>query len=356
MHDESVAYCGTEMSFRVEPQRMSTPVNVGAEDEENDPNAMLPIEEEMQCRKTKTCGEDEQVVLPKTVGKRKRESLEMDGSRMGMPSDGRVTRSVKRLKRLNTTAVRKGLRRNLSFTAMKSPFTSLLRRGRSSMMDRSTVSQVEMDDEDMPDCSFIEKSPTFKTPKILPSATNTNQAMVAAVASVAARGATMDGILSRSSLDDTNICLPEIEEEDGANFVVEPTEEGKRASTAAADPGVAFLILFLFRWAVMVGWTVAGGVCLISILLCVTDRRRAVRSSQVRRAEFQDICVESRLVLVHHSEWICGRDGLLVWRCELRLELTISGYAGSNYFHSSFRSTWRVSPIHPAMIAVAWFR
>lgn len=203
--DDSLAMVGHENeSFRIgdTPMTSSTPVKDG-----EDAGPSTPV-----------CAESMGPPASASVGKRKRDSLESDCS-MVMPSEGRVTRSVKRLKRLNSTAVRKGLRRNLSFTAMKSPFTNLLRRGRSSMMDTSTVSQADC--SDITDCG---NSPTFKTPIALLPINNNNSNCTAEWRAKAALG--------------ESICLPEIlEEESTAGTVVVGKPEGKRAPESA-DPAV----------------------------------------------------------------------------------------------------------------------
>lgn len=221
--DNSVAILGHENeSFRVGPQlTSSTPVKG---DEEDPQQQSTPLS-------TDPMGPPASA----SVGKRKRDSLESDCS-IVMPSEGRVTRSVKRLKRLNSTAMRKGLRRNLSFNAMKSPFAKMLRRGRSSMMDTSTTSQLDC--SDMTDCGIASESgrlleqipdnpPTFKTPIALPPINKDN---TSAVADWRAK-----------SLFGDSICLPEIQEEESI-FVVVEQPEGKRAP-AEADPAVEYLLI-----------------------------------------------------------------------------------------------------------------
>lgn len=223
--DDSVAILGNENeSFRIGSQlTSSTPVK----DDEEDP----------QQQSTPLSTDPMGPPASASMGKRKRDSLESDCS-MVMPSEGRVTRSVKRLKRLNSTAMRKGLRRNLSFNAMKSPFTKMLRRGRSSMMDTSTTSQFDC--SDMTDCGVATESgglleqipdnpPTFKTPIALPPINKDNH-----------NTSTAADWRARSLFGDS-ICLPEIQEEEGsAGVVVVEQPEGKRAP-AAADPSVEYL-------------------------------------------------------------------------------------------------------------------
>lgn len=219
-HDESLTALGqANESFRIGPVlTSSTPVKDGDEEAGNEAAATGPREPSTPLSSDAAMGPPASA----SVGKRKRDSLESDCS-MVMPSEGRVTRSVKRLKRLNSTAVRKGLRRNLSFSAMKSPFTSLLRRGRSSAMDTSVTSQADC--SDITDCGAPDNSPTFKTPIALPPINNSNCAAE---------------WRAPSALGDS-VWLPEIEEEAGsAVSVVVDQPEGKRAP-ASEDPAVECL-------------------------------------------------------------------------------------------------------------------
>ena len=249
-HDDSVAF------FRAEhdPQSMSTPVKESSPM----PQQSTPLgidtteapqeadETDLTARESIAKKEDE----PVSVGKRKRDSLESIDCSTSAP-EGRVTRSVKRLKRLNTTA-KKGLRRNLSFNAMKSPFTSLLRRGRSSMMDTSITTSAQSTESDAtePDCgaamplqeplvqstTTTTNSLTFKTP-IAPSPINNNATAGGAAASTVVAATASSACEWRDS-----VCLPEIQEEEGSSsssslaVIAEP--EGK--SAAADPPGVEY--------------------------------------------------------------------------------------------------------------------
>lgn len=254
-HDDSTAI-GNETLFRADhdPQLMSTPVKGVEADQEKEEEATMPQQstpinntEQQQQQPTQVDEPDtESCSTAKkdgdTGGKRKRDSLESIDCSMVMP-EGRVTRSVKRLKRFNSTA--KGLRRNLSFNAMKSPFTSLLRRGRSSVLDTSThsttaVQENEEDNDELtvPDCAAQEpmaptnQSPTFKTPIALPPINhhhhNNNGAAAAAMAAAAEWRA-----MANASIGGESLYLPEIQEEEGQ----EP--EGK---SAPADPLVEYLL------------------------------------------------------------------------------------------------------------------
>lgn len=294
-HDESVAI-GNETMFCAEhnPQLMSTPVK-GDDECEGDvakmPQQSTPLQSnqpqealdetdlKMSCPSTAKKEKKSKIKKEEaSVGKRKRDSLESIDSSMVMP-EGRVTRSVKRLKRFNTTA--KGLRRNLSFNAMKSPFTNLLRRGRSSMMDSSTVTIQDDDQEDDDDNDVTEtdctaaaqertstmtmrapqtqqpptnKSPTFKTPIALPPINNSNAQAAGARAKAGGGGGTPAAIsatewrtTANASMFDDSFCLPEIQEEGGSTATEEDDLqlEGPEGKSAPADPVVDYLLLTL---------------------------------------------------------------------------------------------------------------
>lgn len=271
-HDESVAL-GNETLFCADhnPQLMSTPVKgnePGEQAQGNSPlDATMPQQstplgstallqaEQNSLRLDEPDLESPATAKKDTGGKRKRDSLEsIDGSMVMQPEQSRVTRSVKRLKRLNTTA--KGLRRNLSFTAMKSPFTNLLRRGRSSMLD-TTASGAAAREDDLtePDCAAQQamipagpqppttnKSPTFKTPIALPPINHAGvgaRAAASAAAAVTAAAAPEWRSMANASIFEDSLCLPEIQEEEGsAVVVVKP--EGK--SAPADPPAVEYLL------------------------------------------------------------------------------------------------------------------
>lgn len=280
--DSMTAAVGNETLFRADhdPQLMSTPVK-GDDDEDvirEVANAASPLETVIMPQQSTPISSDQPVVevaaestesKEEPGSKRKRDSLEGSDYSLVLP-EGRVTRSVKRLKRFNTTA--KGLRRNLSFNAMKSPFTSLLRRGRSSMMDTSVtaiitspeVEGTESQDVTEPDCSTAitptagtkdapnNNSPTFKTPKALPPINHYNHHHIAAGAGTVGAGGfsggmAMDWRSNRSSIggDISLSCLPEIQEEEGSGVVVEP-EEGKSASETETDPAVEYLLTLYY--------------------------------------------------------------------------------------------------------------
>lgn len=205
-HDDSVAV-GNETMFGAghDPNLMSTPVKGDdANDGESPPVETNPLsvlcDQQQSTPLLGVVDEEEDIgefssVMMKdcpTLGKRKRDSMESIDCSMVMPTEGRVTRSVKRLKRFNTTA--KGLRRNLSFNAMKSPFTNLLRRGRSAALDTSITNALNITDLTEPDCGAAiqeaasirpndnnNKSPTFKTPKALPPINHHHAAAAGAV-------------------------------------------------------------------------------------------------------------------------------------------------------------------------------
>lgn len=282
--DDSMTAVGNETLFRADhdPQLMSTPVK-GDDDEDvisEVANAASPLETVIMPQQSTPISSDQPVVevavestesKEEPGSKRKRDSLEGSDYSLVLP-EGRVTRSVKRLKRFNTTA--KGLRRNLSFNAMKSPFTSLLRRGRSSMMDTSVTAIITSPEEEgteahdvtEPDCSTAitptaagpkdapmipnNNSPTFKTPKALPPINHYNHHHNAAGAGAVGAGGfgsglAMDWRANRSSIGgDISLCLPEIQEEEGSGVVVEP-EEGKSASTET-DPAVEYLLTLYY--------------------------------------------------------------------------------------------------------------
>lgn len=279
-HDDSVAL-GNETLFGADhnPQLMSTPVKANDQQPQDAtmPQQSTPLgsaeelQQEESKRKNLRLDDDDDDDEPdlgaspstakkdSTGGKRKRDSLESIDCSMVMPEEqpeqSRVTRSVKRLKRFNTTA--KGLRRNLSFTAMKSPFTNLLRRGRSSMLETTASGAVARGEDDLtePDCAAMipagpqqqppttNKSPTFKTPIALPPINHTGvgaRAAATAAAAGSAAAASEWRSMANSSMFEDSLCLPEIQEEEGSAVVIGVVKpEGKSAS--ADPPAVEYL-------------------------------------------------------------------------------------------------------------------